>query len=252
MNDILLALTHETGMSFDHHSDHERLKRYLDRGSEIWNGDQLSSLFIDFMMINETYFDREKRHFDLFVEHILPSLGVNEQTMARVLFAPCSTGEEPYSIALRLAQSSYHKASVELLGIDISTKAIMQARQGCYTGRAIHELPADIVERYFTPTPDGHFSLHDEIRHKVHFEQGNVFDNLFLDRLGLFDVVFSRNMMIYFDKAYSRRFLDSLRKKLYPGGYVILGHADDHAYAKELFEPLLFGKTMIYRHTKGS
>ncbi|MDD2266199.1 CheR family methyltransferase [Sulfuricurvum sp.] len=243
---LLERIQKETGIVLSRQTDRDRISRYLDNGGEIpGSAEVLPVSLINLVTTNETYFEREAHHFDRLIEEILPNLdALDPQKPIRILSAPCSSGEESYSIALRLSASSVKfSRPIEIIGIDISEEMIQKARKGVYSPRSVHALGQSVLERYFTCV-DGYYHILPFSSLSVRFVSGNVFDPALWNSLGSFDVIFSRNMMIYFDSLKNRELLKRFKEHL--RGYLILGHADDHMQAKELFTPLRTERGVIY------
>ncbi len=248
VTELLKRIGKEIGIVLSRQSDHDRVARYLENGGVLPSKDRpLPSELITLVTTNETYFERESHHFDYLLNTIFPELDNEASSSAiRILCAPCSSGEEAYSIALRIMEHSRRFVrSIEVIGIDISEEVIDKARVGRYSQRSIHALSPQIVSRYF---------IHEERDYRilplhgvdVRFQAGNVFDIALWNQLGRFDVIFSRNMMIYFDKEKNRELLTRFKEHL--NGYLIIGHADDHLQSREMFTPLRTDKGNIY-HT---
>ena len=244
---LLQRIENETGIVLSRQTDRDRLKRYLDNGGEIPSSfTPLSESLINFVTTNETYFERESHHFDRLINEILPKLDNSfDKTPIRILSAPCSSGEECYTIALRLLLSSKRLCrSIEIVGVDISSDMIKKARLGIYSKRSVHELSQEVLNKYFTHEGDDYYHIHVPNGIEMRFINGNVFDDALWRELGDFDIIFSRNMMIYFDLVKNRELLTRFKNHL--RGYLILGHADDHLNAKKLFTPLRNDRGVIY------
>ncbi len=248
ISDILDQVYRETGIVLKRQTDRDRIARYLEGGGPVpRSGAPLPLDLIRLVTTNETYFEREKHHFDYLMDEILPRLDAQEpHRPLRILCAPCSSGEEPYTIALRIeAATRRFSRPIEIVGIDISDEMVKKAEEGLYSARSVHDVPAAVLESYFSAEGSGAYRIRPMHRSSVRFLQGNVFDSWMWERLGNFDVIFSRNMMIYFDNEKNRELMERFRKHL--RGYLILGHADDHRQAKELFTPLPTARGMVYR-----
>lgn len=243
---LLERIRNETGIVLSRQTDRDRIKRYLENGGSVpRSSEPLPVSLINLVTTNETYFEREAHHFDRLIEEILPQL--NERDSAkpiRILSAPCSSGEESYSIALRLHNSKMKfSRSIEIVGIDISEEMIEKARKGVYTPRSVHALDQSILERCFV-CENGAYRLLPIPSISIRFTAGNVFDPMLWKELGEFDIIFSRNMMIYFDSTKNKELLKRFHEHL--RGYLIIGHADDHISAKEIFTPLRSVRGVIY------
>lgn len=205
---------------------------------------------INVVTVNETYFYREKHQFEILIEHTLYEL--DEQRPAnrplRILCAPCSTGEEPYSIALHLLAEGHlvEKRDIEIVGIDIDTTVIEKAKEGKYLKRSVQFLPPKLLKEYFTH--EGFFyKIADFLIDAINFKVVNVMEKNTLATLGKFDVIFSRNMLIYFDDASKREVVLNFYEMLNKGGYLFLGHADNINRASSLFKTMKINNSLVYK-----
>ena len=200
--------------------------------------------------VNETYFFREHDQFEVMVNDVLPQLDKirpsNEPL--RILSAPCSTGEEPYSMVLYLLEEAnlIENRDVEIIGIDIDSNVIKKAQDGKFSERSVHAIPPVQLGRYFKKTGLS-YSLIDDLIGAVDFKVVNIFDRAAVRELGKFDVIFSRNMLIYFDDASKKEVAMNFYDMLKPSGYVFLGHAEYMSRIVSVFKAKKFGSTMIYQ-----
>ena len=219
-----------------------------DAGEEI---EQLINLFT----VNETYFYREENQFYILANHILPELTADLAPGARIRIwsLPCSTGEEPYSIALYLLENWHdiEKYEVELLASDIDTTALSAAQAGIYDARALHRLPRDVTRRYFTRLDDGRFRICNTISQAVNFSQVNASDPRQMRRFAEVDVIFCRNMLIYFDDSSRRRTVEAFYDCLREGGFVCLGHSESMSRISSLFRVRPFPGSVVYQKAGG-
>lgn len=177
---------------------------------------------IDLLTTNETYFFREPKHFELLTEIAANS---SSSRPLRVWSAACSSGEEPYSIAMLLTQQLGQHW--EVLGSDISTRVLAQAQRAIYPLARTHSLPAGYLERFCLKgigSQEGSFIVSRELRARVRFLNINL--NAPLPDIGEFDVIFLRNVMIYFNQQTKSQVVNRLAAKLRPGGYLIIGHSE--------------------------
>ena len=175
---------------------------------------------IDYLTTNETFFYREVQQIKDLV-HLVQ----NSHKDVEILCAPSSTGEEPYSIVIALLEAGVLANKFKVTGIDINSDALKRASIAQYKERNIRNLSKDVVNKYFTKNEDI-YVLRKEITSLVSFKQINIFDDNFKS-LGKFDFIFSRNMLIYFDKETklkAKEILESMRKDKKHG--VFFGHAD--------------------------
>jgi chemotaxis protein methyltransferase CheR len=179
---------------------------------------------LDALTTNETYFFREPPHFAFLSETILPR-AVRGQPF-RVWSAASSSGEEAYSIAMVLAER-LGRSPWEVVGTDLSTKVLDKARSGLYPMARAEKIPAPYLRAYCLKgvgSQDGQFLIHSDLRQRVRFLQANLMGAL--PQLGQFDVIFLRNVLIYFDLAGKQRVVRQLVPCLKPGGYLFSGHSE--------------------------
>lgn len=175
---------------------------------------------INLLTVNETYFFREKGQLDFLVRHCKRAA-----KNLRILCAPGSTGEEAYSIAIVLSEGGLNLSAVQIVSIDINTEAISRASEGVYTARALHRLAQPLIERYFV-MEGNQYRIRDFIKQAVVFRSCNIFEKEFLE-LGSFDVLFSRNMLIYFDQPTVEKAIYQLtRLAKTKESLFFFGHAD--------------------------
>jgi chemotaxis protein methyltransferase CheR len=203
--------------------------------------------FIDAVSTNETYFFREGSHFTALERVVLPELFRAGRTV-RIWSAGCSTGEEPYSlriIADRAAEAC-GAPRVEIVGTDISTTVITRARAGVYHDRALKLVPAELLRQSFRPAGDGGYQVRDELRARVEFKVHNLFtDPPPGERI---DVIFCRNVMIYFDKVTQEKLVDGIfARAISPAGYLFIGHAESVSGFSKVFEYASLLRAPIYR-----
>lgn len=213
------------------------------------DGDEFQEL-INAITVNETYFFREKDQFEVLVNVILPKLHESlpqEQTI-RILSAPCSTGEEPLSLVLYILEENniVYKRDIEIIGIDIDSVVMKKALTYRYSDRSVHAIPKDILLKYFVKNDIG-YSLTQELQESVHFQLANVFDKAQMRELGKFDIIFSRNMLIYFDDSSRKEVAMTFYDLLNPGGYVLLGHAEYMSRIVSVYKVQKFENTLVYQ-----
>lgn len=196
------------------------ISSFRDLLDELDHNLNLKQEFIDNLTTNETFFYREVKQIESLVELVKKS-----DFDVSILCAPSSTGEEPYSIAIALLEAGVSSKKFSIVGIDINADAIKKAKSAIYGERNIRNLSQSVLNKYFTQ--DGNkYILDAGVKSLVSFRIENIFDNSFKS-LGKFDFVFSRNMLIYFDKATklkAKEILESMRKT--DEHEVFFGHAD--------------------------
>jgi len=189
---------------------------------------------IDVVTTNKTDFFREPRHFDFMVQnalpHLLPTTGAGIDRPLRLWSAGCSSGEEPYTIAMVLDDFNWQgkKISYEILATDISTQVLEKARLGIYHHDKIEPVPDAFRKRYLlrSKNPDSpQVRIVPALRERLKFGRINFMDDKY--EVGeAKDIIFCRNVIIYFDRATQERFLDRLCRCLRPGGYLFMGHSE--------------------------
>ena len=199
--------------------------------------ERLITQVVDVMTTNETFFFRDKTPFDHFKEAIMPALApARRGQRIRIWNAACSTGQEPYSLAMMLDQSPLLSGGVpvEIVATDISDRCLERARQGLFTQFEVQRgLPIQMLMHYFTQQDD-HWRISEKIRSMVTFKKLNLMDPSFT--LGKFDVVFCRNVLIYFDGPTKADVLNRIASCMNPGGFLMLGAAESVIGITQAFE----------------
>lgn len=180
---------------------------------------------VDLLTTNETYFFREPKHFDFLRNHALP--GLKSSGTVRVWSGACSSGEEPYTIAMVMAEVLGGRPW-EIVASDLSTRVLDKAKEGRYTMEDAEGIPRPLLAKYCLKgvgSQEGSFMMKPELRGRIKFRQVNL--NVALPDMGLFDVIFLRNVMIYFDLETKRQVIRRLLPLLRPGGYFMLSHSEN-------------------------
>jgi chemotaxis protein methyltransferase CheR len=183
-----------------------------------------TTLATDLLTTNETYFFREHRHFDFLREQVIPQLP-RGRTL-RIWSAASSSGEEAYTMALTLADACGDKPW-EVIGTDISTRVLETARRGLYPLSSAEKIPLTMLKKYCLKGVEeyaGYFMLNKTLRSRVQFQQANLMEAL--PSLGQFDVIFLRNVMIYFDMPTKQKLVAKTVELLRPGGYFMISHSE--------------------------
>ena len=197
---------------------------------------------IDLLTTNETYFFREPKHFDFLRQHVLPKAAPGK--LFRVWSAASSSGEEPYSLAMTLAES-LGTTPWEIVGSDISSQVLAKARTGHYAMERTETLPRPLLTKYCLKgigRQEGTFLIDKALRDRVNFVQVNL--NEALPALGEFEVIFLRNVMIYFDSDTKVQVVKRLINHLKPGGYFLVSHSES---LNGVTDQLRVVKPSIYR-----
>ncbi len=183
---------------------------------------------IDSLTTNKTSFFREDAHFHFLRDHILPAVR-QQGGRLRIWSAACSSGEEPYSIALLLKNvwPDIQKCDVKILATDISARVLDQAKSGIYSGEAVADVPRPMLERYFTAcgsAANREFKINDEVRSLIRFARLNLMEEW--PMTGPFNLIFCRNVMIYFDKETQKKLVRRFWELLETDGYLFVGHSE--------------------------
>lgn len=205
---------------------HHRLDSYGEYFQLLTSGREPQELqiAIDLLTTNETYFFREPKHFEFLRSRVIPAR--RPGSTFRVWSAACSSGEEPYSIAMLLADC-LREAPWEIVASDISTRVLERARSAHYAMERAEHIPQEYLRTFCLKgvgRQEGTFMIDKRLRSKIDFRQVNL--NEQLPRLGEFDVIFLRNVMIYFQTETKRQVVARLLAKLRPGGVFIIGHSE--------------------------
>lgn len=204
-------------------------KTYIEYLDADTSGSELSEL-INRITTNHTFFFREREHFDFLEKTVLP--GIAKQAgpgyPLRIWSAGCASGEEVYSTAM-LLRSYYEQGGnipdIGLLATDISLEALNNAQTGIYANARLEELPEKYRTKWFTRSGTDSWSIHPEIKKMVLFKRLNLMADRYPMK-GQFDVIFCRNVMIYFDQDSRERVVNSLFAYLKTGGYLFIGHSE--------------------------
>ncbi|MGH9712324.1 MAG: CheR family methyltransferase [Candidatus Acidiferrales bacterium] len=201
------------------------------------------------LLTQETSFFRYPAVYEALEKRILPEMQERKfwetPRTLRIWSAGCSTGEEPYSIAVTLCESlKFAEAwELEILATDISRRALRHAERGVYSKRSLQDVSLGQVETYFTATKHG-FQVRPRIRRMISFAQMNLVESVYVGKL---DCIFCMNVLMYFSEdrriAILRRFYDALE----PGGYFLLGHSETLSNVPMKFESIVLGDCRIYR-----
>jgi len=209
------------------------------------------NLFLDLLTVNETYFFRNYPQLKSFAEEILPLIQKKkEMSLVKVLkiwSAACSTGEEPYTLAiiLREMMPDFKAWNVQILATDISQKALGFARRGVYGKRALKDVPLSYREKYFT-SQDDRYTISEEIRRVVRFGYLNLIDEAKMRTVTGVDVLFCRNVLIYFDEKSRKHVVNSFYDSLDNGGYIFLGHSESMSRISAAFKLVRLKNSFVY------
>lgn len=202
---------------------HQSFGEYISYAEGDPSGQEIVTL-LDAIATNHTQFFREASHFDFIIDRIVPAL--RPATNLRLWSAPCSTGEEVYTMAMSLQMRAPQQA-YQILGSDISTKALAAAKAGVYKMPAVQAMPREVLRRFFEKgmgEQEGLVRVQKDLRRNISFRHLNLLE---ITDLGeRFEVIFCRNVMIYFDRAVQQRVVSMLERHLVPGGHLFISHSE--------------------------
>lgn len=214
------------------------------------NKEQELNEVINVLTTNETYFFREDFQLKTFTQEILPEIRAkkekNGDKKIRIWSAGCSSGEEPYTIAMLLLEMpSFSDWQIEIVGTDISQRVLQIARKGVYGQSSFRSTDPVYRRRYFTEV-EGKYRINDQVKNLVSISYLNLFDFPRVALLGKMDVIFCRNVIIYFDMPAKKKVVDSFYNRLKPEGFLLLGHSESLMNLTTAFELRHFQHDMVY------
>lgn len=202
-------------------------------------------LLVEEVVVPETWFFRDQEPFAFLARYITQSGKDLTRESFRILSLPCSTGEEPYSIAMALLQAGVAPPSFYIDAVDVSERVLGRARKGLYRNNSFRTADLSFRDVFFTKTEDG-YALQKTVRDKVRFLQGNIIQPEFMRGLGRYDVVFCRNVLIYFNEEAQRQSMEALHQALLAGGILFTGHAEAGLfYSTKLFS-VVHAKSFVF------
>ncbi|HWP35307.1 MAG TPA: protein-glutamate O-methyltransferase CheR [Thermodesulfobacteriota bacterium] len=225
------------------------LKYHRERDAEM-------NAVLDVLTTNETYFFREAFQLKAFAEEILPELLARGEARGerrlRIWSAGCSSGEEPYTIAMLVIESGrFDRWQVDIIGTDISQRVLQLARAGVYQQPSMRQIEERYIHRFFdvteVPGRGRSYRIKDEVRRYVNFAHLNLLDAGRVALLPMMDVIFCRNVIIYFDQGARRAVVDQFHRKLLPGGYLLLGHSESLVNLSTAFVLRHLKHDMVYQ-----
>ncbi len=215
------------------------------------SGEALSEL-ANTISTNHTFFGREIDHFEYFVDVCLPEIEARAKAKnsrdVRVWSAGCSSGEEPYTLVMLMMEyfgNDYSKWTAGVLATDISLNALSTAKSGIYPADRVKPLPDHLKKKYFKPLPNGDFEIIDSVKREVTFRRFNLMNETFPFK-NPFDVIFCRNVMIYFDNPTRERLVNKFYQHTINQGYLFIGHSESlnrEVTKYKYIKPALYKKT---------
>lgn len=212
----------------------------------------------DLVTTNETSFFRNTPQLEVFRKHVLPELLERNRKLSplrlHIWSAGCSTGEEPYTLGIicqEVLGAELPRWRIRITAHDISEAVLQTAKQGFYSDHALRTTPKHVVQTYFEQHED-RYRIKAGIRNMVRFGQFNLNDSAQLKRMERADIIFCRNVIIYFDTDMKRRVIQSFAEHLDPGGYLFIGHSESLHNLSDVFEAKHFPGAMVYRKNTGA
>tara|TARA_Y100001968_G_scaffold332250_2_gene389668 strand:+ start:3762 stop:4655 length:894 start_codon:yes stop_codon:yes gene_type:complete len=206
---------------------------------------------VNLMTVNETYFFREEYQLKAMVHGALQDIVKHKRKgdTIRIWSLPCSTGEEAFSIALYLLEFWPQLADyeVEIIGSDIDTRVLQKAKHGVFSARSVKNLPKYITRKYFKKMPNDTYELATDVRECVGFAPVNLHEDSSMANFAKFDLVYCRNLLIYFDDVSRRQAAERLFDALNPGGVLFLGHSETMSRMSSLFKVRRYNDTNGYQ-----
>ncbi|MCT7951605.1 protein-glutamate O-methyltransferase CheR [Ancylothrix sp. C2] len=211
---------------------------------------QIHIQVIESLLVCETYFFRDIYPFEALQNFILPLYLKQRQRPLNIWSAACSSGQEAYSLAMLIHKCFPILCSrgLQIIASDVSSEMLSRAVAGCYSQKEVERgLPAIFLKRYFQKNEQS-WVVKEEINRLIDFRQLNLVENWPI--LPQMDVIFMRNVLIYFDLETRKAILEKVRQLLRPDGYLFLGVAETTTHIIREFEPVQFNKTVCYRRKK--
>ncbi|MYM36903.1 methyltransferase domain-containing protein [Duganella sp. FT94W] len=193
---------------------------------------------VELVVVPESWFYRDPQAFVAMSEFVRPRLAANSERRLRILSIPCAGGEEPYTIAMVLTDAGIPSRNFMVDALDISPACVARAKSGIYGHNAFRAQNMAFRDRHFSSDGDGDYRVNDDIRKQVRFAQGNLLEFDLAARTGYYDVVFCRNLLIYFDKPTTKAAIAKLRALLADDGQLFAGYAEVPSFCSHGFTPL--------------
>jgi chemotaxis protein methyltransferase CheR len=261
LSEIRMLIEERTGICFDESRERffsTRVKEHLrakglERGTDLLRAMRKSNVeyeaLLEGLLTQETSFFRYPSVYEAFEKRVLPELHVkkfwkNPRTL-RIWSAGCSTGEEPYSIAITIADSLSFSDSwnVEILATDVGRLALKHAERGVYSGRSLGSVNQEQLAAHFTKSQNGH-QVKPRLRKLVTFAQINWASAVYVGRM---DMIFCMNVLIYFSEERRRALVQRFYDTLEPGGYLFLGHSESISKMPVKFQAIVLNDCILYR-----
>lgn len=202
---------------------------------------------LKFITIGETQFFRDKLQIDVFFDRILKEyIETNGKKMIIFLSAGCATGEEPYTLSIYMLEK-FSYVSYKVIGVDINDDFIQKAKERTYSTYSLRGIPPYLLPKYFDKLDENTWRIKDIVAKNVSFERINLMDKIRMKMLGKFDVIFCKNVIIYFNDKTRNELAETFWSILNTNGYLVLGPAERISVITEIFEPIFEGNMFFYR-----
>ena len=211
------------------------------------NGNELTRLF-DAVTTNETYFFREPQQLAVFAEGVLTKVLEQKKGMKniKVWSAACSSGEEPYTLSMILMEKRLLTSKFEIYASDLSEGVLASAKRAVYNSYSVRNIPGPYMNKYFSNNGQS-YTLHDSVKNTVKFMKVNLIDNKNMASLRGMDVIFCRNVLIYFDTRSKQKVVSNLYDSLNPGGYLFIGQSESLHNVTRALRPCVINKVIMYQ-----
>jgi chemotaxis protein methyltransferase CheR len=209
---------------------------------------------IESITIGETQFFRDKIQIDTFFDKMFKNYiqeKKNSPDIITILSAGCATGEEPYTLAIYMLEK-FPAINFRVFGIDINENFVERAKEGKYSSYSIRGVPPIILTKYFDRIDQETWKIKDIVKKYVSFERINLMDKLKMRLLGKFDVIFCKNVIIYFDESSRNKVAEHFWYILKKSGYLVLGPAEKIRIVSEIFEPIFESGMFFYKKMEKS
>jgi chemotaxis protein methyltransferase WspC len=197
---------------------------------------------VEVVVVPESWFYRDQQAFQAAAEYIAARLATAPERMLRLLSVPCAAGEEPYTMAMVLSDAGIPRDRFIIDAVDISQACIERARHGVYGRNAFRNQDLAFRERHFSASDGDEFRINEDIRKQVRFRQGNILEADLDARAGSYDVIFCRNLLIYFDKPTTKAAIAKLDQLLRRDGLLFVGYAEVPSLCQNGFAPLPYAQ----------
>lgn len=240
---ILATLRSMTGMNLAHGTVEQAVRRRMEATGQRQREAYADTLgeaelreLVELVVVPESWLFRDPQAFAAAVESVRARLA-GGAAMVRILCVPCAGGEEPYSMAMALYDAGVVPRSFMIDAVDISAACIARAEAGVFGRNAFRAADLSFRDRYFTPTADGSYRIDDELRGRIRFAQGNLLEGP-LGSARRYDVIFCRNLLIYFDEPTTAAAIERLSSHLADDGMLLAGYAEVPSFVRHSFAPL--------------